>query len=515
MLKLKKFLCGCFGFLALAHAFVIVIDILSILHRSHASSHASINRLIVIAMASVSGIVFGMAWWTNRNGKPGARGWGIAASLILILVLSLPLLLAGRSLTPRFFFIYAVFLATGVAGVVAFARPGAHGEPPLYAPKPRRCVGDGTSRLMDGIAGLLQIAGCFVGTYWWDRWGRAHGLPFVHGLLWWIVFLAVVQIAITAPELGHAVVGRALGMRLRAFVVGPFHWRIRDGVWRFQFLPKAILSGGGAAGIVPTDPDQSRWNEICMIAAGPGASLFTAVIAFCAALTAKGQPWEQAWEPLALLTTISLVMFAANLIPFRPQALYSDGARIYQILRGGPLADLHRVFNIAASTLVTPLRPRNFDIQAIQRAACSFTDGHQALVLRLIACEHFLDCGKLPEACDALVEAESVYRESASDIPVELHTGLIFGSALLRRDASSARLLWDTMVAKKPSHLGVDYWLAQSALHWVENSPKEAREAWDKGNILAQRLPAAGAFEFDRYRYTLLGQALNATPAGD
>jgi hypothetical protein len=42
------------------------------------------------------------------------------------------------------------------------------------------------------------------------------------------------------------------------------------------------------------------------------------------------------------------------------------------------------------------------------------------------------------------------------------------------------------MEAKKPTHFGVDYWLAQSALFWIEGRIEEAREAWKKGNLLAQ-----------------------------
>jgi hypothetical protein len=69
------------------------------------------------------------------------------------------------------------------------------------------------------------------------------------------------------------------------------------------------------------------------------------------------------------------------------------------------------------------------------------------------------------------------------------------------------------MKAKKPTHFGVDYWLAQSALLWTENRLEEARDAWSKGNVLAQQLPAAGAYEFDRYRSTLLHQVLDAAPS--
>jgi hypothetical protein len=60
------------------------------------------------------------------------------------------------------------------------------------------------------------------------------------------------------------------------------------------------------------------------------------------------------------------------------------------------------------------------------------------------------------------------------------------------------------MEAKKSTHFGVDYWLAQSALLWIEGRKDDARKAWEKGDLLAQQLPAAGDYEFDRYRCALL-----------
>jgi hypothetical protein len=153
---------------------------------------------------------------------------------------------------------------------------------------------------------------------------------------------------------------------------------------------------------------------------------------------------------------------------------------------------------------VTPLRPKDFDIDAIQRAELSFPQGRQALLLRLFASSYFTDCGMISQARDAIADAERIYQESASDIPAELHGDFVFGRAILHHDAVGARQWWDRMEAKKPTHFGVDYWLAKGALFWIEDRREEAREAWNKADLLASKLPAAGAYEFDRYRCSLL-----------
>jgi hypothetical protein len=113
------------------------------------------------------------------------------------------------------------------------------------------------------------------------------------------------------------------------------------------------------------------------------------------------------------------------------------------------------------------------------------------------------------EAGQALMDAESIYHKSAADIPAELHTEFVFGNAYVRRDAAAAREWWTRMEAKKPTRFSEDYWRASSALHWIEGNLREANEAWEKCKVLAQELPEAGAYEFDRYCCLLLRRVLD------
>lgn len=519
-------MCGCFGNFALVFIMVSTATVPRLFHSYYArgilsSTPGAIHHnkplsifqivLLTIILVSPAFVAFlnGMAWWTVKKGKTSARGWAIAASLSLI-ISSIPVFapaLFARKYTPiefliGLFVIGAAMMAIGISGLVAFVRRDAVAQAQIDAARPLRIAGDGTSYLLEAIAWLLGLAGFFAGMSWWHRWGQAQHLPRVYvGLLQLVIILLIV---IVVHELGHAIVGSVLGMKLRAFIIGPFQWRIRDGRWKFQFLPAKFLSAGGATALVPTDPHQSRWSQICMIAAGTVVNLLTGLIAMCAVLNAKGHTYEQYWGFLAYFSTINLIAFAVNLIPMHSEAHYSDGARIYQLLRGGPLADYYRVLNLVGSTSVTPLRPRDYDIEAIKRAEQSFMKGHQALLLRLFASSYYLDCGMIPEASDEVAEAGSIYHDSPVDLPAELCMAFVFRTAFLRRDAASARQWWERMEAKKPTHFGVDYWLAQSALFWVEGRRDEACVAWNKGNVLAQQLPAAGDYEFDRYRSALL-----------
>jgi hypothetical protein len=482
---------------------------------------AVLARLVLLMPVGLA-FLYGMAWWKVRNGKPTARLWAIAASLSMVLQ-SIPLSFmvylewthGSRRHATSSITLLGPIVAIGIAGLVAFHRRGALIPQPMTPARPPRIDGDGTSRLVDGIAWLVAVGGYFTGQWLWIRWARVQHLPIIHGYTFWLLFTAAALIETTAHECGHTFVGMAFGMRLRAFIVGPFQWFIRDGKWRFRFILAKFISAGGATSVVPSDPNQPLQNDIWMIAAGPLASLATGLIASAAAVAAKGRLYEPIWELFALMATFGLVAFAVNLIPARSGALYSDGAQIFQLLTGGPWADLHRVLSIVGSTLVTSLRPRDYDIEAIQRAATSFTRGHRALLLRMFAASYFLDRGGIPSACEALAQAESVYEEFASDIPAELHSAFVFDNAFLCRDAAKARKWWERMEAKKPNHLGVDYWLPLSSLLWIENKIEEARDAWRNGNVLAQQLPPAGCYEFDRYRYELLRRAIDAAPSTD
>ncbi|MGD0939185.1 MAG: M50 family metallopeptidase [Terracidiphilus sp.] len=342
-----------------------------------------------------------------------------------------------------------------------------------------------------------------VGINWYLRWGHSHGLPITNGYLSLIQIVPAILIVTTLHEAGHAAVGRALGMKSRAFVVGPFQWRICDGQWRFQFLPVKFFSGG-LTSQVPANSEFSRWKETWMIAGGPLASLLAGVVALSLTLTAAGKSYERFWEFFGLVATVSLGGFALNLIPGRSGVNYTDGAQIYQLLRGGSWAALHHLMNVADSMQVTTLRPKDFDIHAIQRLCLSFERGRQGFQLRLLASSYFLDSGMISQACDAVAEAERIYNESPWDTSAELCMAFVYRTAFLRHDATAARRWWDRMEAKKPTHFGVDYWLAKSALSWIEGHAGEAREAWEKGNLMAQKLPAAGDYEFDRYRCSLL-----------
>jgi hypothetical protein len=88
-------------------------------HRHFTSQQSGILLLILLffVMFPVLAVVFGVACWTNLNGKRTAKGWGIAACLVYVLASLWPIIHRFGSILGA----PGVELAIGVIGLVAFA----------------------------------------------------------------------------------------------------------------------------------------------------------------------------------------------------------------------------------------------------------------------------------------------------------------------------------------------------------------------------------------------------------
>ncbi|MGA8108662.1 MAG: M50 family metallopeptidase [Acidobacteriaceae bacterium] len=474
-----------------------------------AAGRAMLTTLPMMA----GGVVFAMLCVAVWNRWRSARLWAMAAGGINLLF-GTGVMVVGRifphdRMPPGLWQIDAVLLGMGALTIAAFWKCDAEAENKPAA-RPAKIPGDGTHPLLDKLAWVIAVAGFLAAMGWWWRWARMTGLPQHTRLGYWPEVVIAELAMVLLHESGHALTGKALGMRLRGFIVGPFQWRVREGRWAFRFRLADFLATGGSTAVVPTDPHQSRQREIWMIAAGPAASWLGGLAALAALLTAPGHAWAGAWRLLALFTTFSLSAAVVNLLPFRTRSSYSDGAQIYQLLSGGPWGDYHRLLATVGSSTVIPLRPRDFDIDAMERAAAVLKQGLRAAHLRLLEFCSYLDRGQLREASHALNEAETVALASPSEIPLEFCSDFVFGKAFVQRDPEGARAWWARLEAKKPTRFNADYWLARASSLWMEGKMTEAKEAWEKGNAAAQRLPAAGAYEAARDKFAMLRRELDA-----
>ena len=453
--------------------------------------------------------LYAAAWWTTRRPRASRNIVAIAACLaniaIVILLLRYSLPVAHLAVACGLFFI-----AASIAGTVIHARREAVPDrtpPPASRP---RVPGDRTSPWIDRIAGILFVAATWEIVSLWFKWATNRDLP-TFSLLASVLFIVLATFTTAVVhESGHALVAAAFNMRFLGIFDGPFQMRKREGRWTFRLKSSGFFGGGVNA--VPTHPDLPASHDLAMIAAGPAANLITCPIFLWATLRAPDAAWQPAWLYFAMLTTFSLVIPLYNLFPLRTKAgNYSDGARIIQILTRSPVLELHRAVRRLQSTLVTPLRFRDLDPEAFQRVAARYPGELAGVHLQVCAVIAYTDADRLLEARAALAAAEAIYNGSAIDLSRSLHLSFVLDHAMLNRDAAAARLWWDRMERKKQGHLNFDFWLARSALLWIEGYLSQAEDAWQQANSRAQKFPHFGAYEYDRFRCAVLREELDKT----
>lgn len=472
-----------------------------------------LRRLIVPVAFSLQGTVFAMAWWTGFREKSSMRGWGIAASALLLLAALFPIILIlwfdqnwsnlMVGLVP-----FSIVLAAGIAGLVAFGKrievPDKRAEVGKFQPVP----GDGTSRLLSRSIGLLTFATGYAAYSWWLQWARSRGFELGSTFLGSnLVFFAILGILMVIHECGHAVAALALGMGLRSYAIGPFQFRREKCKWRFEFNPRLWLRRDGAVGVLLLRPRSPRWHHVCVAAGGPAANLVSGVIALFIAMASNPDATVQMDGALALFGAFSISIGISNLIPFRVGEYYSDGARCYQHLVGHPCSDWMRVMQAVMAVLETSLRTRDYDLAAIDGAFKAFPRGMEGHYLRLYAYDYYFEQGQINEACGALKEAESIY--DASELKAETEISFVLGYACLQGDASSARRWWERLEARKPDPSDAGYWLAKCALDRLEGHLEDSIEALENADRLIAELPRTGSRAYDETWSSRLRDALD------
>jgi hypothetical protein len=449
-------------------------------------------------------ILFGIAGWAVLRKKSSARGWGLAASIVALLPL------VAFAFDPYYLYHLSAWILSlpGFVGVIAFARRWTdHPSSKSRALSPIQ--GDGTNNVVNKLVWVAGIAAALEGITPWYRWAAVHGLPPAQHWLSWPQLAVVVLAIVLIHESGHALTGMALDMKLSGAILGPLHWWVSYGKWKFTLKWGGFLTFAGAVALVPTKMADYHRRKILMVAAGPLASIGTGLLAMLALLTAPGRPWANAWQLLMYFAMDSILIGALNLVPFGSGGRYSDGAKLYQLLSKGCWREYHWLLGMMGCTTVSPMRPRDYDFAMLQRVAGSPAGGHDEMLMHLAEYAYRLDRNELAEAGLAIEKAELFCAESGFNPPSEWCGVLVFGHAFLRHDAVAARRWWERLEAHQAKKKNEARWISLSALLWSENRLDDAVEAWEKAAEWTRGLPGAGLWEAERSALDLLRQALD------
>jgi len=504
--------------LIILYAFVggsMILGSLMQLRYVHLSYLSNPALLLPTAFLPITSCIFLLAALSYWRRWPSVRAWCLVVGFWNTLV---------AAFFTYFFWTYthdsfgsalasqSLLFGLGAVSLVAFWRWNPVAEHKTHDPSVIAArTGDGTISFLNRIH-LFADATLFWFIYIaWSNWALNRGLSrpgFIAGTLDLVV---AAIISVTVHELGHTLCGLSLGQKLLAFLAGPFQWHFSRGYWRFSFNPVGLLTAGGGTATVPQHVNEPEWRDLCMVAAGPLASLIAGIGGICLSLCLIDTPYEDLWFPLAMFGSISLQAAVINLVPLRTAAGYSDGARLLQILRGGVWRELDRAFRTCKATLVTQIRPRDYDIDALHRViAANLVPAPQQFFLHLIANSYYLDHDAFAQAHNEILAAAALYSDCAASISAELHTSFIIGEALSRRDPAQARLWWDRMEAKKPTWFNGDYWMARASLCWLEGNREESHSAWSKAHDYLATMPHTGTYEFDCDILTTLRRIIQA-----
>jgi hypothetical protein len=404
--------------------------------------------------------------------------------------------------------LFPVGTVVAIAGIFYFIRNPAIEPGP--APRRRPIAGDGTSKWSGTIFIIAQVAwGVFILSSI-RRWTVARGMPQIHSEgLFWITLACAIYGCILFHEMGHVVLGDIVKFRLVGFGVGPLSCTYLGGRWRLQLRFDKLL--GGYAAMVPTTPRNIRVRSMVLTLGGPLASAILGALGAICLLLIPSPDWPAALgRVVALITGFAFGDLLFNLLPMASGADYSDGARLWQMYRRGLWCDFHCANHYMGLSQFTPLRPRDWPRDMVERAAEFAAQLPEPSGPFALAYLHFLDCGDWERALWWLDRALQAARPGK--LADALTVDRAFIEAFHRRDGRAALGLFEKA---PPQEESTDYWRALTTVRAAHGDLTGAFATWNKAWEMAQKRPVTGVYEMDREQLRMVGawlEQLRAQP---
>jgi len=280
------------------------------------------------------------------------------------------------------------------------------------------------------------------------------------------VTIVGLMIAIVAHEVGHAVAGYAIGLRVARIGLGPLEIRGYD-------RPRVRLVPSLHAGVVlvPSDPAAGpgplRWSLLISTAAGPLAG-----IAFGAIVVAQAGGLRLP-APLAVMEVagqLSLLLGVLNLLPIPTREGIADGQRILALLLRGRQGAQILAGTLLLGEALSGRRARDWDPSLLGVMERSPEDQFARMLLYSVA----MDRGEVETAGRQLDAAVALRNDHWNATDAVLFNEAAYFAARHRGDARAAR----TWLGLADSWAVVDYMRlrAEAAVLCAEGRPLEGRQ---------------------------------------
>ncbi|PJJ97430.1 hypothetical protein CO641_10695 [Lysobacteraceae bacterium NML91-0213] len=365
--------------------------------------------------------------------------------------------------------------------------PAAHAPYPHFVdppPLPR------WRRVLTPVAGFLAGVGGGVAAAHlaFSASGPLHGLGGIGLGAALATFALGLWLHVILHEAGHALAGRAAGMRVVALGIG--RWRFERGGDGWRAWRGGSLAGiGGFAALVPgRERGGGAPAQAMYLLGGPAANLATGGAAIALAIAfATTLP---AWIAGALLGlgASGLLLGAINLLPFRTHGWRSDGMGLADLLLGRPDARLLQRAQAAMALSAAGIRPRDWPLDVVpDEAAITGASTTAATMVRQLRLSRAIDAGDAAAAADA-ARALAV---GAADMPVAFRGQVALSMAAWAACCSHDDRLLDAWRALCTGAI-LD---VTALLHWIdgERARRRGDDAGARRELAGARHPRAAA----------------------
>lgn len=266
--------------------------------------------------------------------------------------------------------------------------------------------------------------------------------------------------ALAFHELAHLVTGLAQGFRFHLYVAGFLGVRreAADGRIRWYVNTDPQLFGGVAATLPQAQTPDLTQRFARLVVAGPLGSLFLTLVGGLAGwglMHAESVGWRMLAVFFLTSGFTSFLLFLATTVPSRTGMFFTDRARYFRLVSGGPTAEVERAMLelIAFVNSGQPLEQLDLSlVEIVQR------DKDYALYAELYAYYHYLATDQR-EAAIALAERLKALPDGMPAVfQVEFWKEICFAEAYLKHDTEAAGAWWqkiEKQVAKRPDATGL------------------------------------------------------------
>ncbi|OJJ15888.1 hypothetical protein BKI52_36830 [marine bacterium AO1-C] len=342
------------------------------------------------------------------------------------------------------------------------------------------------------------LIGYLIGGYLKGNGATTSSYPTYYKVLLFPMILGVIFFVLAIHELGHVFAGISVGFEFRMITVGPFMLRKEstqpnNKQLRFRWNTR-LNAMGGLALCLPKSDHKLRPNFIKFIAGGPLASLLLAVLA--ATIYWLFYRHNQAffarnfWQFTALMSGI---IFLTTIIPMRSGGFFSDGARMLNLLRGGPKAEVDLAILTSTAAATSGVRPREMNIAPLQKILVNDYQHPFIPYLHLYMYAYLMDWDKPTEALIHLKKTVEEIDSIPAGYQATVWLEVAFYKAYYQQSLSEAEEAFKQakISAIIPKHL---IYKSEAAIAWLkEDKEKALTKAQDALNALDQSMDAGGA----------------------